>query len=218
MEEKIRESIQELIDQVCRQLNERYERQFAVSSVNASAGADSLQLILYQQEEPDVCFTAWTDSSGELRDTYVPNLVLRDLQRAVEAALSGTIVNAVLPWVEGQETDTGLSLAEYLRKHENHRILVRLLIQKECRPEGNSLASVLQDASRFFDTDLVVQVYVMEGDGYSRAKQMFTSLPTVSDTLLEQLEPLIHFAFYIKGGVSTTKTEEIAHLLEGEEQ
>lgn len=201
MEQAVQMARKDLIDYICGQLEKQYEQTFTVTRIISDPGILRVRLILQTKDEVKVNFTAELDTSEEIRETYVRSRCLNELKAAIEDALPGTAVNAVLLEDYVPETDMALSFPEYLRKHDVRRILVRLIAEEDSAPERDEIIRTIESVSRDFGADIAVYYFALGGEGFQRCRQKFCDLPSVSRTMIRGCLPTAEFSALVEDGV-----------------
>lgn len=194
--------LSELTERVCTELEKQYCRSFIVTEFIYTLGDGKIDMILSPKDDPFILFTSSIDleADGEIKDTYVQFAAADELRTAIGTIFPDVLINAI-PIGDGMpETDTGLSLRDYLKKHTN-RVVLRIAAQKDRKPDQSTLTDVLQDASRVFGANLAAALYVFENEQYKTAEQIFASMPSVSESALRELQPISGFTLYIENGI-----------------
>lgn len=209
IEQAFRRAQKNLVDGVYQHLENRYGRPFRICRAISDPGAPRIRMIVRTQDEPLVCFTVELDGdTGEIRDNYVGTLCLNELKAALEEDLPGTAVSATL--LEGivPETDAGLTLAAYLRKHGDRRILAHIIAPADAYPERSAVISAVQRAHGAFDAEIAVYCYALEGESFRACRRQLEAYPSLTGAMVREHRPVREFSFLAgDGGIRVSEVK-----------
>ena len=209
IEQTVRQAYKELVDSVYQHLEKRYGMSFYICRMISDPGALRIRMIVRTQDEPLVCFTVELDGdTGEIRDNYVGALCLNELRAALEEDLPGTAVSAAL--LEGivPETDAGLTLAAYLRKHGDRRILAHIIAPADACPERDTVISAVRRACGTYGAEIAAHCYALEGERFQACRRQLEAYPSLTGAMVREHRPAREFSFLAgDGGVRVSEVK-----------
>lgn len=215
IERAAEEASEALRRRVLEELEGRFGRSFAIRQILAEIGDGTVRMIARDDAEPSVPFSVRVDPEGNIGEDYVRNLAVRTLCRVMEDTFpEAAACAAVLDDGTLQETDTSLTLSGYLCESGERRVLLRMIFPQGAAPDCALLLSAAEEASRFHDADIALRVWLIPAETFAALRELFHSLPSVSETIIGRHAPAASFSAMIRDGRSSLSAEEAAGLLE----
>ena len=203
---------------VCAKLEDRYGVKFIATHIGDRLDRDTAKLFVHPEDNSEIVFTVITDPEGNIQEDYVDNLVLYQIETAVQDAFRERgfecAANGALPEDDLDETDTSLTPDAFFKKHSIPAILLHLALNGP-GSDAETIVAVLEQASERFGVNMAVKGYVLEGDAFAGCREDFVTYPTCTDDQIRKYSPSAVFSTMFRKGTCDITVEELRAKLEG---
>ena len=186
-------------------LEDKYGEPFTVAAIGDMFGRDRAKVFAHPNGEEALVFTALVYFDGSVKDDYPAGLHLFKTEKALaerlEAAGFRSAVNCVFPAFITDERDTGLSLGDFAEKHGIDRMLCRLIFPSGT--EAGNVLPVLEEFSGTLPADLMINGFTLEEDEFKKCREVFSSVPSVSEDSIREHNPTAYFRLFVSKGKGT---------------
>ncbi len=198
-------------DKVCSYLENVYGCEFTATHIGDRLNTSHALLYIVPKNDPDLVFTATIDKDGTITENYVTALKCREVERVIDGHLqkSGlTGASEVYIADSVSETDTGISVSEFLSRHGIERFHVRLIFIPGDN-YGEKVLNALIDTGKSLEIDLGALVFAMREDAYEPCRQEMEDYPGVTLAAIQNYDPLGMQNVLIDNGVSSVTPAEM---------
>ena len=186
-------------------LSQRYGRTIQLVKINVIPGMEEMTLFLRAEDDEALNFTARVTGEQVIRDNYVARLRLRECEQALETELARcgvtALVNAELPGCDTTGLPASMPLSALLEHGDVPGIMVRVALRG---PEAHAdrAAEVLKAFGLRMGKWTVFSVFVFDEAGFEACREPFSTLPTMTEAILSDLDPVAEFSVSVRDGAT----------------
>lgn len=203
-EDELRQQFQKVIGKLKAEvtdcLKDRYGCGFCVSKMEDDFDLRAEKLTIYPENDPALHFTAWINADRQITDDYIQQLNLKKLEAALTNALAAVGVTAAakisIPDEIIRETDTSLSLGDFLKKHHPKSLLIRLLLE-EASFDREKVVLTLGKAKEVYGPILYADCYSFASADFLKCREIVSAYARITTAMIQRYNVKTHFTAYI---------------------
>lgn len=211
-----------LMKDAAERLQEKYHHSFEVISVGNRFNRDSADLYVNDTENPAVIFKA-VYSDNDMIDDYIAAKLGLEFSEVLskKCADVGLCLAANITFVgqsPSSETDSELTLQEYLSRYQIKSALIYLALDAFCITEdtADKLLDCLVETGTQYGIDLAVCGFILK-DNFAVCADLMKCLPDISSAWFDDYPVSASFSFAVLNGQLNIDAARLRKIIYGED-